>query len=90
MLKERVFSLDSLDLSENLINDEGLNLLLKGKTDREGHMLFKGLLANDMFVLANSLINNNHALKLTSLEVRGSRPCIDSDVAVSGFYHMGV
>ena len=33
MLKARQFSLDYLDLSENSINEEGLNLLLKGKTD---------------------------------------------------------
>ena len=33
ILKARQFSLDYLDLSENSINEEGLNLLLKGKTD---------------------------------------------------------
>ena len=33
MLKHREFSLDYLDLSENAINEEGLNLLLKGKTN---------------------------------------------------------
>lgn len=46
MLKQRQFSLDILDLSENSINEEGLNLLLKGKTDEGGYLLTKGLIAN--------------------------------------------
>lgn len=46
LLRERQFSLETLDLSENSINEEGLNLLLKGKTDKGGYPLTKGLIAN--------------------------------------------
>ena len=85
LLKERQFSLDSLDLSENSINEEGLNLLLKGKTDKGGFPLTKGLLANSMFE-RNYLINNSKASKLELIEVGGSFAAIsDPSVAVSGF-----
>lgn len=63
MLKERSFSLDTLNLSGNLINEEGLNLLLKGKTDYGGYPLFKGLIVNSMLE-KNFLINNIKAQKL--------------------------
>ena len=48
MLKERMFSLETLYISENSINEEGINIMLKGKTDFEGIMLFRGLLVNKM------------------------------------------
>lgn len=71
MLKARQFSLDYLDLSENSINEEGLNLLLKGKTDQGGFLLTKGIIANQMLE-RNFLINNAKASKLDRLEVSGS------------------
>ena len=57
MLKKRVFSLDVINISENNINEEGLNLLLKAKTDDGGLILAKGVIANKMKE-KNLLINN--------------------------------
>lgn len=57
VLKERYFSLDSLTLSGNQINEEGLNMLLTAKTDNGGHPLTRGLVANDMKG-KNFLLNN--------------------------------
>lgn len=72
-------------MSENSINEEGLNLLLKGKTDKGGYPLTKGLLANSMFE-RNYLINNSKASKLELIEVGGSFAAIsDPSMAVSGF-----
>jgi hypothetical protein len=80
-----VFSLDHLDLSENAINEEGLNLLLKGKTDQGGFLLTKGVIANSMLE-RNFLINNAKASKLDRLEVSGSfAPGADPAIAVQGF-----
>jgi hypothetical protein len=85
MLRQRVFSLDYIDLSENSINDEGLNLLLKGKTDQEAFLLTKGIIANNMLE-RNFLINNAKASKLDRLEVSGSfAPGADPALAVQGF-----
>lgn len=85
MLKERSYSLDTLDLSENAINEEGLNLLLKGKTDINGLPLTKGLIANQMHE-KNFLINNHKASKLETIEVAHSFAAnTDPSVAVSGF-----
>ena len=71
ILKHREFSLDYLDLSENAINEEGLNLLLKGKTDEGGFFLTKGIVANKMME-RNFLLNNAKASKLDRIEVSGS------------------
>jgi hypothetical protein len=85
MLKERGFSLDSLDLSGNAINEEGLNLLLKGKTDQGGFLLTRGLIVNNM-VERNFLINNAKASRLDRLEVSSSfAPGADPGIAVNGF-----
>jgi hypothetical protein len=85
MLKERSYPLDTLDLSENAINEEGLNLLLKGKTDINGLPLTKGLIANQMHE-KNFLINNHKASKLETIEVAHSFAAnTDPSVAVSGF-----
>jgi hypothetical protein len=82
ILKHRPFSLDYLDLSENAINEEGLNLLLKGKTDQGGFLLTKGIIANNMLE-RNFLINNAKASKLDRLEVSGSfAPGADPAIAV--------
>ena len=77
-------------MSENSINEEGLNLLLKGKTDKGGYHLTKGLLANSMFE-RNYLINNSKASKLEHIEVGGSFAAIsDPSLAVSGFQMLGI
>jgi hypothetical protein len=90
LLKGRASPLDSLDLSENAVNEEGLNLLLKGKTDFNGAPLTKGLIANNM-VEHNHLINNSKAAKLETIEVAASFS-VNSDptLAVSGFQMMGI
>ncbi len=69
-------------MSENCINEEGLNLLLKGKTDEGGYLLTKGIVANNMLE-RNYLINNAKASKLDRLDLSGSfAPGADPSVAV--------
>jgi hypothetical protein len=71
ILKERHFSLETLNLSGNAINEEGLNLLLTGKTEQGSHPLTRGLLANDMKTM-NFLVNNSKTGQLETLEVAKS------------------
>ena len=91
MLKERVFSLNFINLSGNAINDEGLNLLLKGKLEQDQTApLTKGLICNDMKE-KNFLVNNPKSKSLDRLEVSSSFSLFqDPSVAVSGFSMSGV
>jgi hypothetical protein len=91
MLKERVFSLNFINLSGNAINDEGLNLLLKGKLEQDQTaQLTKGLICNDMKE-KNFLVNNPKSKSLDRLEVSSSFSLLqDPSVAVSGFSMSGV
>ena len=72
MLKDRQFCLDYLDISGNAINEEGLNLFLKGNlTEDRTAPLSKGLLCNNM-TERNFLANNSKSQKLDRLEVASS------------------
>lgn len=82
--------MENLDLSENAINEEGLNLLLKGKTDQGGFPLTRGLLAINMLE-RNFMINNAKASILEKLELSGSfAPATDPAIAVNGFQMLGI
>lgn len=91
MLKGRVFSLDHIDLSGNSLNEEGLNLFLKGKLQTDENAPFaRGLICNDMKD-KNFLVNNPKSRKLDRLELAGSFSLIqDPSVAVSGFSMAGI
>lgn len=91
MLKGRVFSLDHIDLSGNAINEEGLNLFLKGKLETDQTAPFaRGLICNDMKD-KNFLVNNPKSRKLDRLELAGSFSLIqDPSVAVNGFSMAGI
>lgn len=90
LLRERDSSLESLNLSGNKINEEGLNLLLKGKTKDGGHPLFLGLIVNEMED-RNSLINNIKVTGLHRVEASGSTPpMLDLAAPVKAFEVWGV
>ena len=89
MLKSKVIQLDKLDLSENEINEEGINIILRAKTDLEGLMVFKGLSVNKMKT-KNDLISNTRAVRLESIEMeRSFAETLDQSIAIKGFTKLG-
>lgn len=89
MLKSKVVQLERLDLSENEINEEGINIILRAKTDFDGLMLFKGLSVNKMKA-KNDLISNTRAVRLEAIEMeRSFAETLDLTVAIKGFTKLG-
>jgi len=68
MLKGRYVSAETVDVSGNRINEEGLNLFLKGKIHLGEAPLARGLIANQM-IEKNYIVNNPKGSKLERLEL---------------------